>query len=449
MIRRSIKAKILLFYTVFFGILIALNILFIVSLSENSLVNEATQKIVEITQHAAYDIEIEDDGIHMDADEDDFEFYEDGVLFLIYDHGVIVYGNAPALFDTTLPFTFSEPLREHNDQIDWLYYDIRLDSRYVVRGLYNITNIDRSVTQVINTLLILSPILIVFSLGGGYLIIRRNFKPLKSIYHTAQDIEQNKDFSKRIEGVSNPKDEFGKLTKMINQMLDQIEISINREKSFSSNVSHELRTPLAVMRAQLEHTLDKAGKSTLKNDLHVLMQQLLHLESIVTQLLELARMRVLTKDDLEPIDLYDTSLYVGESMTPMMEKKGIQFSVIKPDFDPIISANQVMMVRLFTNLIQNAIKYNVDQGKINIEFTKEKNEIHIEIKDTGIGIDESHLNHVFNPFYQVDSSRFNVDKSIGLGLSFVKEIVLLHQGSVNVESEKGKGTTFRIVLPMA
>jgi signal transduction histidine kinase len=449
MIKRSIKAKILLFYTVFFGILIALNILFIVSLSESSLVNEATQKIVEITQHAAYDIEIEDDGIKMDADEDDFEFYEDGVLFLIYDEQTIVYGNPPALFDTTLPFTFSEPLREHNDQIDWLYYDIALDSQYVVRGLYNITNIDRSVTQVINTLLILSPILVLFSLGGGYLIIRRNFKPLKSIYHTAEDIEQSKDFSKRVEGVSNPKDEFGKLTKMINQMLDQIEISINREKSFSSNVSHELRTPLAVMRAQLELTLEKAGKSPLTSDLNVLMQQLFHLESIVTQLLELARMRVLTKDDLEPIDLYDTALYVGESMSHMMTKKNLTFFVIKPDFDPIISANQVMMVRLFTNLIQNAIKYNVEQGRIEILFTKTANEIHIDVKDTGIGIEETHLNDVFNPFYQVDSSRFNVDKSIGLGLSFVKEIVLLHQGSVSVKSIKGQGTTFHLIFPLS
>jgi signal transduction histidine kinase len=203
------------------------------------------------------------------------------------------------------------------------------------------------------------------------------------------------------------------------------------------------------MRAQLEHTLEKASKSPLKTDLSVLMQQLLHLESIVTQLLELARMRVLTKEDLEPLDLYDTALYVGESMSQMMEKKEIRFSVIKPDFDTIISANQVMMVRLFTNLIQNAIKYNVIKGLIEISFSKTSKDLQIDVKDTGIGIDETHLNHVFNPFYQVDSSRFNVDRSIGLGLSFVKEIILLHQGSVTVESNKGKGTTFHIVFPQS
>lgn len=448
MIKRSIKAKILLFYTVFFGILIALNFIFIISLSEHAFINEATQKIVEITQHAAYNVHIEDDGISLELDEDDFGFYDDGVLLLIYDQNTIIYGNAPALFDTSLPFTFTAPIREQSEQSDWLYYDVSLSDRYVVRGLYSITNIDRSVTQVMNMLFILSPILIAFSLVGGYLIIRKNFKPLKSIYQTAQDIEQSKDFTKRVEGVTNPKDEFGELTKMINQMLDQIEISINREKSFSSNVSHELRTPLAVMRAQLEHTIEKTNKSPIQTDLNVLMQQLLHLESIITQLLELARMRVLTKEDLEPLDLYDTALYVGESMFHMMKKKDIAFTVVKPNFDPIISANQVMMVRLFTNLIQNAIKYNVTKGTIKISFSRDQKQLKIDVKDSGIGIEETHLNHVFNPFYQVDASRFNVDKSIGLGLSFVKEIVLLHQGSVHVESTKGIGTTFHLSFPI-
>ncbi|HPJ24091.1 MAG TPA: HAMP domain-containing sensor histidine kinase, partial [Bacillota bacterium] len=293
---------------------------------------------------------------------------------------------------------------------------------------------------------ILSPTIVVFSAVGGYFIIKRSFRPIKKIYSTAASIKNEEDYTKRVP-VDESKDEVHELAVMVNQMLDRVENSINREKRFSSNVSHELRTPLTVMLAQAEYMLDKAKDNKTKNEIETIISQINYMEKIVTQLLDITRAKRLSKEEMDQIDMYELIKFTKDTFAKYLEFKHITFNLIEPGFNTTIDANQTMMIRVFSNLISNAIKYNQENGSITIGFKKDDQQLVIDVDDTGKGISKDHLDKIFDPFYRADESRTQNDYSIGLGLSLVKEIIRQHNGSIQVKSTPLKGTRFTVSLP--
>ncbi|MBN2540513.1 MAG: HAMP domain-containing histidine kinase [Bacilli bacterium] len=446
----SIKLKIIILYTFFFALLILLDFYLLKTAATKILNDQATRQIIVVVDEVSPTLQIEDDAVYVEGLDDDsdslFSFDHDGVNFFVYQNNQVAFGNAISGFDSTDPIQLNVVHTYAANGLSWLVYDVSLPGGYVLRGLYDMSFITTSFQDIIWIAGAISPIIILLSAIGGYFIIKKSFQPIKRIYQTASQIEEEEDFTKRIP-LDESKDEVHELALMVNQMLDKVEQSITREKQFSSNVSHELRTPLAVMQAQAEYMLVRAKTNSSKEEINTIINQISFMENIVTQLLEITRTKQISTSDMELIDVYDLILMTGDALSPQLEKKDIHLDIIKPNFSTKIRSNQTMMIRVFSNLITNAIKYNVENGSIEISFQAKNNDLIIDVKDTGIGISKEKIDKIFDPFYRADESRTQTD-SLGLGLSLVREVVRIHGGEITVSSEEHVGTTFRVRLPL-
>ncbi len=448
--RWSIKLKIIFWYTLFFALLIILDF-YLLKTSASQILNEqATRQIILVVDEVAPTLQVEDDGIYVEGtDEDDggkFSFEHDGVSFLVYQNDQVSFGTTPTGFDSSDSIQLNKVHLQDTDTGSWMVYDVSIEDGYVLRGLYDLSLINNSFQSIVFIARVISPFIILLAAIAGYFIIRKSFQPIKHIYETASIIKEEEDYSRRIP-INESKDEVHDLAVMVNQMLDKVEQSLAREKQFSSNVSHELRTPLTVMQAQAEYMLERAKTDNMKEEVKTIMNQISFMENIVTQLLEITRTKQISKTDMESIDVYELIQVTIDSLSMQLDQKHIQLTLDKPQFDTTITSNQTMMIRVFYNLIINAVKYNKDEGTIHISFEATQNTLTIQIADSGIGISQDNIDKIFYPFYRADESRTQSDYSLGLGLSLVREVVRLHGGEINVKSQEGIGTTFYVSLP--
>jgi PAS domain S-box-containing protein len=228
---------------------------------------------------------------------------------------------------------------------------------------------------------------------------------------------------------------------------------INQIKTqFVTMVTHELRAPLAAIEGYLTAYLQGLAGTDPQVSRQMLdrAKQRAHaLLDMVNDLLEFSRLeakRVVRKKEL--LDLSGIITNTVELLKGQGDSKGIQFQVDLPEFLPLIEADRCEMEQLFTNLISNAIKYNVKRGKVIVNAKKSSHALNIKVADTGIGIAEEHLPHIFEEFYRVSGPETRYTTGTGLGLSIVKKIVESHFGRIEVESKVGKGTTFTVKLPV-
>jgi PAS domain S-box-containing protein len=228
---------------------------------------------------------------------------------------------------------------------------------------------------------------------------------------------------------------------------------INQVKTqFVTMVTHELRAPLAAIEGYLTAYLqDLAGTDpqVSRQMLDRAKQRAHALLELVNDLLEFSRLeakRVVRKKEL--LDLSGIITSTVELLKGQGDSKGIQFQVDLPASLPLIEADRSEMEQLFTNLISNAIKYNVKRGKVMVNAKRANHALNIKVADTGIGIAEEHLPHIFEEFYRVSGPETRYTTGTGLGLSIVKKIVESHFGRIEVESTVGKGTTFTVKLPV-
>jgi len=221
-----------------------------------------------------------------------------------------------------------------------------------------------------------------------------------------------------------------------------------QQKQFVSDVSHELRTPLSVMSGEIEIALRKPHKTN--EYIQVLTsskQELGHLISLVENLLFLAKedQKAISLQS-EKVDLTDILNNVISTLIEKINKKKIILK-LRPADESITVAGQASMLRqLFFNIIDNAIIYTPENGKIDIALTTNTNHVIIKVKDTGIGITPQEQKKIFERFYRVDSSRSQI-KGYGLGLAICQSIVRTHKGHIDITSKPGKGTTVSVYLP--
>jgi len=445
----SIRNRIIFLYTFLFALLIAINFSILDASANKILIDQAERGVIAATEEIADSIQMEDDGVYIEGDDDEetFHFYHDGVLFLVYSNNQVAYGYVPSDFDSTLSIQIETIQIQEYNGMTWVAYDVSIESGYVLRGIYDINVMADSLNQILIFAGISSVLIIILSALGGYWIIIRAFKPIQKIYKTAAAISEEEDYTKRIQ-TDFAKDEVHELAGMVNRMLDTVEQSISREKQFSSNVSHELRTPLTVMQAQAEYLLEKTANNDLKDEIKTIISQVAFMENIVTQLLEITRSKQISANEMEEIDLRELTLLTADSFSSQLEEKQIALTIKEPNFSVKTLGNQTMLIRVFSNLIVNAIKYNKPKGSIQISFAKDDNQIIVNVSDTGIGIAKDKLDKIFNPFYRADESRSQKDFSLGLGLALVREVVKIHGGDIKVNSIENEGTTFTINLPI-
>lgn len=287
-------------------------------------------------------------------------------------------------------------------------------------------------------------LVLILGTGATWLMAGHVLKPLKELSSAIEEIGGN-DLSNRVE-IQGRQDEIGRLARSFNHMMDKVSASFERQKRFSASAAHELKTPLATILVNLE-VLELDGKTSPDRMEKVLTIVKANTERMIRLVEDLMR---LTSDkdhemeeEVELSEVFAITLY---ELSPLIRKKDLTVSIENtPDIS--LTGSRVMLYRVMSNLLENAAKYNREHGSISIVTGRDDNGVTVKIEDTGIGIPEEALPHIFEPFYRMDQSRSRAVGGAGLGLPLVKDIVEKHGGEVTVKSAAGEGTTFILRFP--
>ena len=217
---------------------------------------------------------------------------------------------------------------------------------------------------------------------------------------------------------------------------------------FVSNVTHELKTPLTSIKGFIELLKSSERDEETRAYFYEIIEiEAERLQNLIDDILELSEIENGRDVNISACNISKIISDTAARLQTLADKKKVLISIDTPE-KIIMNANPHRLQQLFTNLIDNAIKYNVENGEINISAKATKGIITIKVSDTGIGIDEKHFERLFERFYRVDKSRSRDIGGTGLGLSIVKHIISLYGGDISVESAVGQGTTFTIRLPL-
>jgi two-component system phosphate regulon sensor histidine kinase PhoR len=226
----------------------------------------------------------------------------------------------------------------------------------------------------------------------------------------------------------------------------------NLRKDFVANVSHELRTPLSIIKGYIETLLEPEppDAETTRQFLVTIQKHTRRLENLLADLLSISALESQqARLSFEPCNLRDVALTVVDELTAQADVKQITIHNNLTSSLPEVKADRAKLHQVFTNLLDNAIKYTQPTGQITISAVARDKEVNVIVADNGPGIAAEHLPHVFERFYRVDKARSREVGGTGLGLSIVKHIVQAHGGRVWAESELGKGSRFCFTLPAA
>lgn len=322
--------------------------------------------------------------------------------------------------------------------------DDYIDALYIEKiGTKNIMifkkNIDNKIEDFQDTLLWIIPILLVVFIFLASKIIDKVLIPINNLINATKDISVTK-FTKNIE-IPKEDNEIKELVISFNSMIERIKEGVERLDRFNSDVSHELKTPLTVIQGEIELALRKTREpQEYKRSLKAIQTQSKQIELIIQQLLLLTKY---TKENIQrtfqecSLDLL--LMDVIDKFQTRLKEKNIYLQIKK--IEPVsMQVNIILIESVFSNLINNAIKYTPENKNIFISLFK-NNKINFIIDDEGIGIKTENISKITDRFYRVDSSRNKKIKGFGLGLSIVKNSVLMHNGVLQIKSQKGNGTT--------
>ena len=322
------------------------------------------------------------------------------------------------------------------------------NSRYVVEVGISTARTEETVRQVLLMLAIGLPIAVCVAVAGGFVLVRRALKPVDNLSQKAAAITQHS-LSERLPVVRTG-DELERLSVSLNLMISRLEDAINSSKQFVADASHELRTPLAVLRGELENLAQDAQlKPQTRETLGSSLEEVDRLAEIVEGLLALSRLDTgEARAEWVRFDLAALVATTADQMSLLAEDKHITV-VCDSSERVMIEGDQARLKQVVVNLLDNAIKYTPNGGRIKLKITQEDGNAVLDVADDGIGIPPEALPHVFKRFFRVDGSRSRDQGGAGLGLSIVKSICDAHGARVEVSSTPGQGSRFRIRQPLA
>jgi heavy metal sensor kinase len=293
------------------------------------------------------------------------------------------------------------------------------------------------------------PLIILTGCLMAWFLAGRGLAPVLEVAQAAQRISGS-NLSLRIP-TRGARDELDTLIETFNEMIARLESSFGQIRQFSTDVSHELRTPLTILRGQLEVALFTAEtKEQYREAIIDSLQDIERLGQIVRALLSLSQAEtgqvILQRTTL---DLAELVRDIADQFEIPAEGAQVKLTISTPGSCEA-SLDRVQIERMLSNLLSNAIKFTPAGGEVRVSLSGQENQAILTIADTGCGIPPNHLPHIFDRFYRVTSldQAASPEKGLGLGLSFVAWIVKAHQGTIQVESEQGKGTSFIVTLPL-
>lgn len=298
------------------------------------------------------------------------------------------------------------------------------------------------------TLLILFVVGLTLLFLAGYFLARASLKPIRDIVKEAESITAQH-IHKRLP-VKNEKDELGELSTTFNALLERLEISFNSQKRFVSNVSHEMRTPLAALMAELDLALQKERTGEqYRQAMQNVLQDARRMNKLIDGLLNLAKADYQKEQiKMQEIRLDELLLDVREFILRAHPEYHIDllFEQEEADDDRLITVmgNLYLLNIAFSNLIENNCKYSDNKSSF-IQISYWDKHTVIRLSDSGIGMSDTDKAHLFTLFYR--GTQENVTEGHGIGMALSQKIIHLHQGTISVHSEEGKGTTFVVELP--
>ena len=384
-------------------------------------------------------------------------FSDDTMIFLLSPAGD-VWGKFG--YDSSLPPFPAVPglqTARYGDD-DWrVYVEPITDAEQTITGRLQVAQSLEPMAELLAALQIQLlwglPLALALAGAGGYFLASRALAPIERITRTGQAITAS-DLSRRIDYVG-PADEVGRLAATFDRMLDRLQIGFERERRFTGDAAHELRTPLAALKGRIGVTLSQPRRPEEYVDtLQDMEHEVDRLARLSGDLLYMARLEQgQFTPDQEPVALDDLLGAVVDQLQPQADGKNIAIALsVAPGL--AIHGNLDMLIRLFLNLLDNAVKYTPPGGRVVVAAGQEKAAVVVRVRDNGPGIAEKHLPHLFERFYRADGARMrgagdSAHRGAGLGLAIAYEIVNAHGGELTVQSSPHQGTTFTARFPQA
>ena len=290
------------------------------------------------------------------------------------------------------------------------------------------------------------PLMMALAIAGGWVLASRGLAPLGSMARQARDITESS-LNQRLE-IGHAAEELQSLSASFNELLGRLDQSFDSMRRFVADASHELRTPLSVIRGEADVALSQEREAPdYKASLAIILDESRRLSLLVDDLLNLARA------DSGRVKLNIQEFYISDLLAECCRKaqsaatlKRINLTC-EAGIDVSYRGDEGLLRRLVANLLDNAIRYTPEDGKISAELKVEPEALVIRIADSGPGIAPETAAHVFERFYRGDDARSRQEGGFGLGLSIVKWIAEAHNGTVRLASEPGAGSAFTVVLP--
>lgn len=321
-------------------------------------------------------------------------------------------------------------------------YSLKLDNNLKIIVYQN--DIDDNIEDIVDTMLVVEPLLFLALIFLGSKLIDKILIPINNISKSAKSISIN-NFSNTIP-IHKYDDEISELINSFNTMIIRLQEGVSNLDRFNNDVSHELKTPLTVIKGEIEITLNKLrAPDYYINSLNTIDYELNQIENIIENLLLLTKYsKKNIKKTFEMTSIDSLLLDIIYSYDAKFKNKNIRLII-----DKIESINKeinpLLFKTIFSNLIDNAIKYSEKDTEINISLYKNE-KIFFSIKDQGIGIAEGKLPFVTDRFYRVDESRNKKIEGFGLGLSIVKNSIDLHNGDLKIHSKIKEGTMIEVIF---
>ena len=341
-----------------------------------------------------------------------------------------------------------------NGQMVRVYSLPRFDNGHVyavVQVGESLFSLSTTLRSVVIELLIIGLFVLILSFIGSYFLAVRSFAPVEKMTSIARRIEAVGDLHERVP-VPRTQDELQKLALTFNEMIERLEKSFSRQRRFVADASHELRTPVAAIRSMTDVTL--ASRATVSPDeykavLHDVNVEAERLGYLISDLLLLVRVDENKMPfEREAVRVDRLVVDVAATMELLATEKDITLSV-EANEPATVLGDEARLIQVIMNLVDNAINYTNAGGNIMLEVHSKGDSVYLSVSDSGIGIGEEHLEHIFERFYRVDPARARAAGGTGLGLSIVDWVVCAHDGTISVVSEPGQGTTFTVQLPLA
>jgi heavy metal sensor kinase len=291
-------------------------------------------------------------------------------------------------------------------------------------------------------------VVLALAIWGGFMVIKWALAPVKKITSAAEEITSHH-MDKRLPVVETG-DEIASLSKTLNRMISRLDESFQSVNRFTADASHELRTPLTIIRGELETSLlDKSLSENVRETIYSLIEETENLSKIVQCLLSLSRLdsggAQMERVRLNLGDLVST---ITDQMVPLADEKHVMLTSRAQGLVEV-EGDRVRLKQVVVNLLDNAIKYTPEGGRVTVGVNVSDRRAQLEISDTGPGITKGDLPHVFERFFRAEQVRLGSVEGAGLGLSIVQSICIAHGGFVKAENHADGGCRFIVQLPLA